>query len=60
MAKPKCIKCAGEKFVVVEVQPAPFNAIPDSDVKYGFVQCANCGGVVGVVEAPSRVTSPGR
>jgi hypothetical protein len=22
-------------------------------VKYGFVQCANCGGVVGVVEAPS-------
>ena len=60
MAKPKCIKCAGEKFEVVEVQPAPFNAIPDSDVKYGFVQCANCGGVVGVVEAPSKVTSQGR
>jgi hypothetical protein len=57
MATSKCIKCAGVKFEVVEVQPAPFSGIPDSTVKYGFVQCANCGGVVGVVEAPSLVTS---
>jgi len=60
MATSKCIKCAGVRWEVVEVQPAPFNAIPDSNVKYGFVQCANCGGVVGVVEAPSQVTSQAR
>jgi predicted nucleic-acid-binding Zn-ribbon protein len=54
MAKSKCIKCAWEVFEVVEVQPAPFSSVPDSKVKYGFVQCANCGGVVGVVDPPNR------
>lgn len=52
MAKSKCIKCAWEKFEVVEVQPAPYSSVPDSKVKFGFVQCANCGGVVGVVDPP--------
>jgi hypothetical protein len=53
MAASKCMKCAGVKFEVVETQPAPYSSVPNSTVKYGFVQCANCGGVVGVVEAPS-------
>ena len=52
MAVSKCVKCAGVKFEVVETQPAPFSSVPGSIVKYGFVQCANCGAVVGVVESP--------
>lgn len=45
MAISKCIKCGGSRFELQEVEPAGAN------FKYYFVQCARCGGVVGVVEA---------
>jgi hypothetical protein len=44
MATSKCVKCDSHRFELVEQTPA--RAV----FKYNFVQCASCGGVVGVVE----------
>jgi hydrogenase maturation factor HypF (carbamoyltransferase family) len=45
MAKSTCVKCDGKKFEMVDYEPAK------SRFGYSFVQCATCGGVVGVVDA---------
>jgi hypothetical protein len=47
MAKSSCVKCGGQSFECREVQP--------EGLKYVlmFVQCADCGGVVGVMEDQS-------
>ena len=44
MAMSTCIKCGGHAFEMVEHTPRK------SSFKYNFIQCASCGGVVGVVE----------
>jgi hypothetical protein len=44
MATSTCIKCGGTRFEVRENTPR------DSAFKLMFVQCAACGGVVGVQE----------
>ena len=44
MARSTCMKCGGVEFEMVENEPR------DSNWKYMFVQCAACGGVVGVVD----------
>jgi NAD-dependent SIR2 family protein deacetylase len=42
MAKPTCIKCGGQIFEAVEFRPQK------SKYDQLFIQCAKCGGVVGV------------
>jgi len=44
MAIPTCIKCGGVLFEVQTVEPL------GSKYKLNFVQCASCGGVVGVID----------
>ena len=44
MATSKCIKCDGTIFELKENEPS------GSKVKFYFVQCRSCGGVVGAVE----------
>jgi hypothetical protein len=44
MAVSSCIRCGGTVFEVVDAEPK------DSKFKLEFVQCASCGGVVGVME----------
>jgi len=44
MAQSTCIKCGSTTFEIVEKEPN------HSNFKYFFVQCAKCGGVVGVQE----------
>jgi len=39
------VKCGGTSFELKDYDPKHAN------YKYNFVQCASCGGVVGVVEA---------
>lgn len=39
-----CVKCGGKTFESVDNSPI------GSNFKYSFIQCATCGGVVGVVE----------
>lgn len=43
----KCVKCDGTRF---EMKLAK---IEGSNFKHSFVQCAHCGGVVGVVSEPN-------
>jgi predicted nucleic-acid-binding Zn-ribbon protein len=44
MALSTCIKCGGHSYEVHEVEPK------GSKFKLYFVQCAKCGGVVGVTD----------
>lgn len=44
MAQSTCIKCGSNTFEMVEREPRK------SAIKCNFVQCADCGGVVGVVD----------
>jgi hypothetical protein len=44
MARSTCIKCGGLRFEMVENEPV------GSNYKFMFVQCAKCGGVVGVLD----------
>jgi hypothetical protein len=44
MALSKCIKCDGTLFEMVEKEPR------NAAFKVNFIQCASCGGVVGVTE----------
>lgn len=44
MAQSKCIKCDNTRFELKETEPMK------AAHKYNFVQCTQCGGVVGVVE----------
>lgn len=44
MAQFRCIKCDASRFELKLVEPA------GASFKYYFVQCASCGGVIGVVE----------
>jgi predicted nucleic-acid-binding Zn-ribbon protein len=44
MAISTCVKCDGKRFEVKEA------SLTGSNFKYYFVQCASCGGVVGVTE----------
>lgn len=44
MARSTCMKCGHTKFELVQNTPK------DSNFKLYFVQCASCGGVVGVQE----------
>jgi hypothetical protein len=44
MAQSTCLKCGNNVFELVVQEPRR------SNYKYNFVQCAHCGGVVGVVE----------
>jgi len=43
MATSTCVKCDGHRFEIKEAQPK------GAAYKFYFVQCASCGGVVGVV-----------
>ena len=40
-----CVKCGGTRWEMVEPQ------IAKVDGKWNFIQCADCGGVVGVVDS---------
>ncbi|CAH1053998.1 hypothetical protein [Paenibacillus pseudetheri] len=44
MAQSKCLGCGGTRFEMVENSPT------GSQYKLMFVQCASCGGVVGVMD----------
>lgn len=44
MAMSTCVKCGGHTFEIQENEPI------DSRFKFMFIQCASCGGVVGVVD----------
>ncbi|PIB67745.1 hypothetical protein AOA62_06250 [Pseudomonas sp. 2995-3] len=44
MAQSRCIKCDGTAFEIKEAK------IAGSNFRMNFVQCAKCGGVVGVTE----------
>lgn len=44
MAQSKCPKCGSTSFELVE------NAPSGSDYRLNFVQCSQCGGVVGVLD----------
>lgn len=44
MAYSNCIKCGNVTFEVVENEPL------NSSFKLNFIQCAKCGGVVGVMD----------
>ncbi len=44
MAMSTCVKCGGTRFELVEHSPAM------SKFKVNFIQCASCGGVVGVTD----------
>jgi hypothetical protein len=44
MAVSTCIKCGGSVFETKEMQPQ------NSNFKLNFIQCASCGGVVGVTD----------
>ncbi len=44
MAISTCIKCGGMLFEIKEAEPR------DSQFKLIFIQCAMCGGVVGVID----------
>ena len=43
MAQSTCVKCGNKSFEFKEVE------VFGSNYKKGFIQCASCGGVVGVV-----------
>lgn len=45
MAQSTCIKCGSPSFEMKEAN------ISGSNYRHFFVQCANCGGVVGLTEA---------
>lgn len=45
MATSTCIKCGHHRF---ELKEAP--RLANTDYKYQLVQCASCGGVVGVLD----------
>lgn len=44
MAKSSCVKCGSQSFECKEARPE------DSKYVLMFIQCANCGGVIGVME----------
>jgi hypothetical protein len=44
MATSTCVKCEGKRFEIKEVSPN------GATFKYYFIQCASCGGVVGVTD----------
>ena len=44
MASSTCIKCGNTRFEVKENSPT------GSNFKFIFIQCSNCGGVVGVMD----------
>jgi hypothetical protein len=44
MVDPKCIKCGGSRFEVLE------RTIINAKFPINLVQCADCGGVVGALE----------
>lgn len=44
MTQSTCIKCGNTSFEIQEATPR------DSSFVLNFVQCANCGGVIGVLE----------
>lgn len=44
MAKSTCVKCGGTEFELVETTPKKSHFV------FSFVQCAQCGGVVGVMD----------
>jgi hypothetical protein len=44
MATSTCVKCGGRHFELKEASPT------NSQFKVNFVQCASCGGVVGVLD----------
>jgi excinuclease UvrABC ATPase subunit len=44
MAYSNCVKCNNSSFEMVEASPSK------SNFKLMFIQCARCGGVVGVVD----------
>ncbi len=51
MVQPKCVKCEGTKFELVDVTSQTFGAPLKNSMKaYNFVCCSKCGGAVGVVE----------
>jgi uncharacterized Zn finger protein len=45
MAQSTCVKCGNTQFEVMAVP-----SIAGSDYQWAFVQCANCGGVAGVLD----------
>lgn len=45
MAESTCVKCGSTSFEMVEA-----NSIKGTDLKKKFIQCASCGGVVGVAD----------
>ncbi len=45
MAQSKCVSCNNTTFKMVQKDPT------GSNYTYSFIQCAHCGGVVGVVDA---------
>jgi hypothetical protein len=49
--QPTCIKCGGMRFELSESE------LKISSAKLAFVQCTNCGGVIGVVEITKRTPS---
>lgn len=44
MAMPTCVKCGKTSFELREATPS------NSDYRVNFVQCSNCGGVIGVLD----------
>jgi hypothetical protein len=44
MAESTCLKCGGHSFEKVEDMPS------NSEVAIHYIQCADCGGVVGVMD----------
>ena len=45
MAISTCVKCGGKEFEVITV-----NGVRNAVLNMRFVQCASCGGVIGVLE----------
>lgn len=45
MAQSTCVKCGNNNFEMVERDPK------HSMFRYAFIQCTNCGGVAGIVDA---------
>lgn len=46
MAMSRCVKCDGTTFEAVRTE-----SIRGTEFAFTFIQCAKCGGVVGVLEA---------
>ena len=60
MAQSTCVKCGNTRFELVLVDKPTLNG---SKYKFNFVQCASCGGVIGVLDYENigdRVESNGK